>query len=72
MTFPTVTPLLAEALTAHGYTALTPVQTSVIEESARSRDLVVSAQTGSGKTVAFGLAMADELGVARPGAVIAP
>ncbi len=61
MTFPDVTPLLAEALTAHGYTALTPVQASVIEPGARSRDLVVSAQTGSGKTVAFGLAMADEL-----------
>ncbi|WP_309751936.1 DEAD/DEAH box helicase [Novosphingobium sp.] len=61
MTFPDVTPLLAEALTAHGYTALTPVQTSVIAPEARSRDLVVSAQTGSGKTVAFGLAMADEL-----------
>ena len=61
MTFPDVTPLLAEALTAHGYTALTPVQTSVIAPEARSRDLIVSAQTGSGKTVAFGLAMADEL-----------
>ena len=61
MTFPDVTPLLAEALTAHGYTALTPVQTSVIAPEARSRDLVVSAQTGSGKTVAFGLAIADEL-----------
>lgn len=61
MTFPDVTPLLAEALTAHGYTALTPVQTSVIEPQARGRDLIVSAQTGSGKTVAFGLAMADEL-----------
>jgi ATP-dependent RNA helicase DeaD len=61
MTFPTVTPLLAEALTAHGYTALTPVQSAVIEPGARGRDLVVSAQTGSGKTVAFGLALADEL-----------
>ncbi|MEP6868923.1 MAG: DEAD/DEAH box helicase [Novosphingobium sp.] len=52
---------LAEALSAHGYTALTPVQSSVIEPGAHGRDLIVSAQTGSGKTVAFGLAMADEL-----------
>lgn len=52
---------LAEALTAHGYTALTPVQSSVVEPEALGRDLVVSAQTGSGKTVAFGLAMATEL-----------
>ena len=61
MMFPDVTPLLSEALAAHGYTALTPVQAAVIEEGARSRDLVVSAQTGSGKTVAFGLAIGDEL-----------
>ena len=75
MTFPDVTPLLAEALTAHGYTALTPVQASVIEDGARGRDLIVSAQTGSGKTVAFGLAMADELladgGLPQSGAPLA-
>ena len=61
MSFPDVTPLLSEALAAHGYTALTPVQAQVLELEARGRDLVVSAQTGSGKTVAFGLAIADEL-----------
>ena len=61
MPFPTLPPLLAEALSARGYADLTPVQGSVIEEGARGRDLLVSAQTGSGKTVAFGLAMADEL-----------
>ena len=33
----------------------------MIEPEAAGRDLVVSAQTGSGKTVAFGLAMAGEL-----------
>ncbi|MGH6785346.1 MAG: DEAD/DEAH box helicase [Novosphingobium sp.] len=75
MTFPDVTPLLAEALTAHGYTALTPVQAAVIEPEARSRDLVVSAQTGSGKTVAFGIAIADELlagdGLPQSGAPLA-
>ncbi|MFC0589971.1 DEAD/DEAH box helicase [Novosphingobium aquiterrae] len=75
MTFPDVTPLLAEALTAHGYTALTPVQSAVIETGAKGRDLVVSAQTGSGKTVAFGLAMADELlgesGLPQAGAPLA-
>ncbi len=75
MTFPDVTPLLAEALSAHGYTALTPVQTQVIEPGAKGRDLVVSAQTGSGKTVAFGLAMADELladgAMPQPGAPLA-
>jgi ATP-dependent RNA helicase DeaD len=33
----------------------------VLEEGAQGRDLIVSAQTGSGKTVAFGLAMAEQL-----------
>jgi len=60
MTFENIPPLLDEALTARGYTALTPVQTAVIAEEAIGRDLVVSAQTGSGKTVAFGLAMAPK------------
>ncbi|TPG14550.1 DEAD/DEAH box helicase [Sphingomonas oligophenolica] len=61
MPFSHLPPLLAEALTARGYTSPTPVQAQVIEPEAAGRDLVVSAQTGSGKTVAFGLAMASEL-----------
>ncbi|WP_337848131.1 DEAD/DEAH box helicase [Sphingomonas sp.] len=52
---------LAEALTQRGYAALTPVQAEVTQDDARGRDLLVSAQTGSGKTVAFGLAIADQL-----------
>ncbi len=59
--FTTVSPLLGEALAAHGYTAPTPVQGAVLEPEAHGRDLIVSAQTGSGKTVAFGLAMAEQL-----------
>ena len=59
--FSTVPPLLGEALAAHGYTDPTPVQAAVIEPEADGRDLIVSAQTGSGKTVAFGLAMAPQL-----------
>jgi ATP-dependent RNA helicase DeaD len=61
MTFAHLPSPLAQALEAHGYTALTPVQAAVTEPEASGRDLVVSAQTGSGKTVAFGLAMAPEL-----------
>jgi ATP-dependent RNA helicase DeaD len=52
---------LAEALAARGYDTLTSVQSAVIQEEAEGRDLIVSAKTGSGKTVAFGLAMADQL-----------
>ena len=61
MTFDNLPPLLDEALTARGYTALTPVQSAVMAAEAEGRDLVVSAQTGSGKTVAFGLAMAPQI-----------
>ncbi len=57
----TLPPVLFEALVARGYTALTPVQDAVSTEEAQGRDLIVSAQTGSGKTVAFGLSLAAQL-----------
>jgi ATP-dependent RNA helicase DeaD len=52
---------LAEALTDRGYESLTPVQAAVRAQEAIGQDLIVSAQTGSGKTVAFGIALAEEL-----------
>ena len=52
---------LSQALAARGYAALTPVQEAVTRPELAGRDLLVSAQTGSGKTVAFGLAIANEL-----------
>ncbi len=61
MTFHTPYALLAEALAARGYSEPTPVQAAVLEPEADAKDLIVSAQTGSGKTVAFGLAMAPQL-----------
>jgi ATP-dependent RNA helicase DeaD len=60
MDFSDTHPALARALTAQGYKAPTPVQAAVLD-AAPDRDLLVSAQTGSGKTVAFGLAMAGPL-----------
>src|SRR5881398_2431502 len=54
-------PALAEALDSRGYDTLTPVQSAVVAEEADGRDLIVSAKTGSGKTVAFGMAMAQQL-----------
>ncbi len=59
--FPAANPALARALVARGYTELTPVQEAVLQPQAQARDLLVSAQTGSGKTVAFGLAFAPTL-----------
>jgi len=61
MPFPNLPSVLAEALAARGYVEPTPVQAAVLQPEAAGRDLVVSAQTGSGKTVAFGMAMAPEL-----------
>ncbi|MEP5759184.1 MAG: DEAD/DEAH box helicase [Litoreibacter sp.] len=52
---------LADALEARGYETLTPVQQAVTSEEYAERDLLVSAQTGSGKTVGFGLAVAPTL-----------
>lgn len=56
-----VPPALAAALANRGYEALTPVQSAVLTEAPADADLLVSAQTGSGKTVAFGLALAPTI-----------
>ncbi len=52
---------LADALAHRGYDTLTPVQDAVSNPDLIGRDLLVSAQTGSGKTVGFGLAIAPTL-----------
>jgi len=52
---------LADALAKRGYDSLTPVQEAVTDPALEGRDLLVSAQTGSGKTVGFGLAIAPTL-----------
>jgi ATP-dependent RNA helicase DeaD len=54
-------PALARALEKKGYATLTEVQQAVIAPEADGADLLVSAQTGSGKTVAFGMAIAPTL-----------
>jgi len=61
MTFPLVHPMLDAALVARGYLEPTAVQSAVLQPEAEGRDLLVSARTGSGKTVAFGLAAAFTL-----------
>ncbi len=57
----TIPPALAGALAQRGYDTLTEVQELMLAPEARRADLLVSAQTGSGKTVAFGLALAETL-----------
>ncbi|MBW4022708.1 MAG: DEAD/DEAH box helicase [Proteobacteria bacterium] len=60
MPFPTLTAALARALDARGYAEPTAVQAEILAAQP-GRDLLVSAQTGSGKTVGYGLAFADTL-----------
>ncbi len=46
-------PFVLKALTDSGYTVPTPVQEQAIPAAIAGRDLLVSSQTGSGKTAAF-------------------
>jgi ATP-dependent RNA helicase DeaD len=59
--FENVPPSLAKALAQRGFSTLTAVQEAVLAPAAHGRDLLVSAQTGSGKTAAFGLALGVSL-----------
>ncbi len=58
-------PALAATLTARGYETATPVQAAVLDPGCAGRDLLVSSETGSGKTIAFGGALAETL-LAQP------
>lgn len=59
--FEGIVPALGQALTKRGYNELTPVQKAVLAPDLSGADMLVSAQTGSGKTVAFGVAIAPTL-----------
>lgn len=59
--FEGVVPALGQALSNRGYDTLTPVQEAVLAPELKEADVLVSAQTGSGKTVAFGMSLAPTL-----------
>ena len=59
-----ILPLSAElrrAIDELGYTHPTPVQRAVFEPAVRGADLVVQAQTGTGKTASFAMPLVDSL-----------
>ncbi|MGV1754584.1 DEAD/DEAH box helicase [Agrobacterium sp. CG674] len=56
-----IAPAIAQALEKRGYKDLTPVQKAMLAPELEGQDALVSAQTGSGKTVAFGMAIASTL-----------
>jgi len=58
---PALLPLLLRALDEKGYTAPTPIQQAAIPAILQGRDLLASAQTGSGKTAAFALPLLQRL-----------
>jgi len=59
---------LLRAMTENGYLAPTAIQSAAIPAILQGRDIVGSAQTGSGKTAAFALPMLHQLAQAPAGA----
>jgi ATP-dependent RNA helicase DeaD len=67
-TLPTVLgPALLSALERKGYTTLTAVQTAILDPVLAGRDLRITSQTGSGKTVAVGFALREFVVENAPG-----
>jgi len=56
---------ILNALTEAGYSAPTPVQQQAVPAAIEGKDLLVSSQTGSGKTAAFMLPSLHRLASAR-------
>ncbi len=56
-----LSPALRQSLDTLGYTTMTPVQALALPIAFEGRDLIAQAPTGSGKTVAFGLALLQRL-----------
>ena len=61
-----LSPALLRAVSAKAYSAPTPIQSAAIPAALQGRDVLGSAQTGSGKTVAFALPLLQQL-KAMPG-----
>ncbi len=59
-------PALTDALKRAGYTAPTPIQNQAIPLALEGHDILGLAQTGTGKTLAFGLPLVQHL-LAEPG-----
>ncbi|MBL8047468.1 MAG: DEAD/DEAH box helicase [Chthonomonas sp.] len=63
---------LCDRLAEQGITIPTPIQAGAIPLGMMGRDVIGVAQTGTGKTLAFGIPMAMRLDQQRQGLVIAP
>lgn len=56
-----LSPVMLEAITGVGFRKPTPIQTATIPVLMEGRDLIAQAQTGSGKTAAFGLPIIEAI-----------
>src|SRR5215468_5295861 len=68
---PLAAPLL-KALATLNFSAMTPVQARSLPPMLAGRDVIAQAPTGSGKTIAFGLALLQRLdpGFVKPQALV--
>src|ERR1019366_2886899 len=57
-----LSPALQSNLARHGFVEPTPVQAQAIPQQLAGHDLVITAQTGTGKTLAFLLPLLEKLG----------
>ena len=61
-----LSPALLRGVAEHGYTTPTPIQRDAIPLALEGRDLIASAQTGTGKTAAFLLPALERLQTQKP------
>ncbi|MBU0767310.1 DEAD/DEAH box helicase [Patescibacteria group bacterium] len=68
-----ISPALLKVLNSRGITKPTPIQNQAIGQALEGKDLIGIAQTGTGKTFAFGLPMLQQLAAGKKrGLVILP
>ena len=60
-----LSPAVLSTLARLGYQSMTPIQAASLPPALLGRDLIAQAQTGSGKTAAFALALLTQLNPRR-------
>ena len=66
-----ISPSLKERLTAARFSTPTPVQAAAIPQALEGKDVIATAQTGTGKTLAFLIPVMEKLSVQRAAGVAA-
>src|SRR5690349_5283616 len=67
-----LSPSILQKITKLGFTVPTPIQQQAIPVALKGRDLVGIAQTGTGKTLAFGLPIVENLETSKIALILAP